>query len=114
MKKALNLLKIFLFICLLIAFVWLMSLRLFYLQGYSYLWEEYFYIWLLLTLLYCVWVFKLNSIRILKYSIFIYILGSILVIMNLNSLAEFWMRSSIIGFIIGTTIALIEYRKGNL
>lgn len=39
-------------------------------------------------------------------------MGVFLVLINFSSLAEFLMRSSFIGFVVGIMSALIEYRKG--
>lgn len=112
MKRKISLfLKILLFISLSIFFCWLVFLRFFILDQYSYMWEEYLYLWLLFTLIYIIWSFNISSKRILGYSIFAYLMGVFLLLLNSENFAEIFMRSSFIGFITGIIKAFIEYRK---
>lgn len=112
MSKNLRLfLKISLFFLLSVFLLWLLFLKILYLEKYSYKWDEYFYIWLLLMLVYCIWSFRMSSKRILIFSIYGYLMGVFLVLVNLSRFAEFIMVAAFLGFIVGTFNALIEYRR---
>lgn len=111
MKKTNIVLKTALFIFLIIFILYLLFIKVFYLKNYSYIWEDYFYLWLLLSLTYSIWAFKLSSRKILLFSMYGYILGALLSLINLNNLAEGVFRSTFIGFLVGIVGALIEYRR---
>jgi len=111
MKSSRFYFKVILSILIFAGLVWLMLLRFFYLEKYSYVWEDYFYLWLLIILMYGSFGFKIGSRKVLRYSIYSYILGFIFVLFNLNNFGEFFLRSSFIGLIVGLTSALVEYRK---
>jgi hypothetical protein len=67
-------------------------------------------------LLAIIWVgsivyFKWNSTVSLVFAILLYIIGAILMIVGLESSAEGFLRLSIIGWMVGITQALLEYKK---
>lgn len=111
MKKTNIILKTALFIFLIIFILYLLFIKVFYLKNYSYIWEDYFYLWLLLSLTYSIWAFKLSSRKILLFSMYGYILGALFSLINLNNLAEGVFRSTFIGFLVGIVCVLIEYRR---
>ena len=53
----------------------------------------------------------MSSKRILIFSIYGYLMGVFLVLVNLSRFAEFIMVAAFLGFIVGTFNALIEYRR---
>lgn len=89
----------------------LLILWLFYLESYSYILENFFYLWLLAALFYIAWRFKVSSGKILLYFLILYFIGAFLVLLKLSGVAEIVMRATLVGWIFGVGKALIEYRR---
>ena len=79
-------------------------------KGYGIPAESIFYWWLLIGWLYLIYSSELTSRFSMGTGLFLYILGSVLTVISLETLGEFVFRISYIGWLIGVLQAIYETR----
>lgn len=111
-KKAIKLIKQILIVFYLLVFAGLLGLHVWVkLPGAGVSFESLIYWWILIGWIFAIVNFKWGSSASLIPAFFLFVVGAALVTLGFKGIAEIIMKVSFIGWLVGITQALIEYRK---